>query len=173
MSCTAPLAAVRRPTFLRRPQHKRAIPALEDRVTAQDGSRETRPVIRNNWITTAYTAQSGYGIMHRAGWKLFWRLKSRPDRQPIPQQLQVLIRRMATENPSWGEERIANELPLKLGIQVSPRTVRKYSPYRPPGRPRRDLRWSTFLRLQAHGIIPCDATPPRSSCPSSPTVIGR
>jgi len=27
---------------------------------------------------------------------------------------------MANENPSWGEERIANELLLKLGIQVSP-----------------------------------------------------
>ena len=93
---------------------------------------------------------------HRAGWKLFWRLKSRPGRPPIPQQLRVLIRRMATENTSWGEERIANELLLKLGIQVSPRTVRKYSPYRPPGRPRGDLRWSTFLRLQAQGIIACD-----------------
>jgi hypothetical protein len=34
-------------------------------------------------------------------------------------------RRMANENPSWGEERIANELLLKLGIRVSPRTVRK------------------------------------------------
>jgi len=33
---------------------------------------------------------------------------------------------MANENPSWGEERIANELLLKLGIQVSPRTVNKY-----------------------------------------------
>jgi hypothetical protein len=47
---------------------------------------------------------------HRAGWKLFWRLKSRPGRPPIPLQLQALIRRMANENPSWGEERIANEL---------------------------------------------------------------
>jgi hypothetical protein len=44
---------------------------------------------------------------HRAGWRLFWRLKSRPGRPPIPQQLQALIRRMANENPSWGEERIA------------------------------------------------------------------
>ena len=33
---------------------------------------------------------------------------------------------MGSENPTWGEERIANELLLKLGIQVSPRTVRKY-----------------------------------------------
>ena len=93
---------------------------------------------------------------HRAGWKLFWRLKSRPGRPPIPKQLQALIRRMANENPSWGEERIANELLLKLGIQVSPRTVRKYLPRRPPGRPRGDLRWSTFLRLHAQGIIACD-----------------
>jgi transposase InsO family protein len=93
---------------------------------------------------------------HRAGWKLFWRLKSRPGRPPIPLEIQTLIRRMANENPSWGQERIANELILKLGIQVSPRTVRKYLPRRPRGRPRGDLRWSTFLRLHAQGIISCD-----------------
>src|SRR5271169_218768 len=93
---------------------------------------------------------------HRAGWKLFWRLKSRPGRPPIPLELQRLIRRMATENPSWGEERIANELSLKLGIKISPRTVSKYVPKRPTGRPRGDMRWSTFLRLHAQGIIACD-----------------
>jgi len=63
-----------------------------------------------------------------------------------------LIRRMATENPLWGEERIANELLLKLGVRVSPRTVRKYMPKRPPGRPRGDQRWSTFLRNHARAI---------------------
>ena len=93
---------------------------------------------------------------HRAGWKLFWRLKSRPGRASIPLKIQALIRRMANENPSWGEERIANELLLKLGIQVSPRTVSKYLPKRPTGRPRRDMRWSTFLRLHAQGNIACD-----------------
>jgi len=41
---------------------------------------------------------------------------------------------MATENPLWGEERIANELLLKLAIRLSPRTVRKYMPKRLPGR---------------------------------------
>lgn len=50
---------------------------------------------------------------HRAGWRLFWRFKSQPGRPSIPRQLQALIRRMAVENPSWGEERIANELLLK------------------------------------------------------------
>jgi DNA/RNA-binding domain of Phe-tRNA-synthetase-like protein len=56
---------------------------------------------------------------HRAGWKLFWRLKSRPGRPRIPPKIQALIRRIANENPLWGEERIANELLLKLGIRVS------------------------------------------------------
>ena len=52
---------------------------------------------------------------------MFWRLKSRPGRPPIPARLQALIRQMARENPLWGEERIANELQVKLGIEVSPR----------------------------------------------------
>ena len=64
--------------------------------------------------------------------------------------------RMATENPSWGQERIANELLLKLGIRISPRTVRKHMPTPAPGRPRGDQRWSTFLRNHARGIVACD-----------------
>ena len=63
---------------------------------------------------------------------------------------------MATENPLWGEERIANELLVKLGIRVSPRTVRKYMLLRPPGHPRGDQRWSTFLRNHATAILACD-----------------
>jgi hypothetical protein len=39
---------------------------------------------------------------------------------------------------------------------MSPRTVNKYLPRRPRDRPRGDLRWSTFLRLHARGIIACD-----------------
>jgi putative transposase len=93
---------------------------------------------------------------HRAGWRLFWRYKSRPGRPSIPPELRQLIRRMAGENPLWGEERIANELLVKLGIRVSPRTVRKYMPPRPPGQPRGDQRWSTFLRNHAAAILACD-----------------
>jgi len=93
---------------------------------------------------------------HRAGWRLFWRLKSRPGRPPIPQELRALIRRMAKENALWGEERIASELLLKLGIRISPRTVRKYLPKRPRGQPRGDLRWSTFLKNHAMAILACD-----------------
>jgi hypothetical protein len=80
---------------------------------------------------------------HRAGWRLLWRLKSRAGRPPIPKELRELIRRMAREKVLWGEERIANELLLKLGIRISLRTVRKYLPTRPPGRPRETVqgRW--------------------------------
>jgi putative transposase len=93
---------------------------------------------------------------HRAGWRLFWRYKSRPERPPIPLELRQLIRRMASENPLWGEERIANELFVKLGIRVSPRTVSKYMPKRPSGQPRGDQRWSTFLKNHAKAILACD-----------------
>jgi hypothetical protein len=67
---------------------------------------------------------------HRQGFRLCWRWTSRAGRPPIPTDLQVLIRRMAHDNPTWGEERIAHELRLKLGLRVSPRTVRKYLPKR-------------------------------------------
>src|SRR5215469_4359756 len=57
---------------------------------------------------------------YRKGFRLLWRWKSRPPGRPrIPKDLQRLIREMATENPTWGEERIANELNLKLTIQLS------------------------------------------------------
>jgi putative transposase len=63
---------------------------------------------------------------------------------------------MARENPLWGEERIANELLLKLSIRISPRTVGKYLPKRPSGQPRGDRRWSTFLKNHATAILACD-----------------
>jgi transposase InsO family protein len=93
---------------------------------------------------------------HRLGWRILWRWKSRAGRPRIPPELQRLIRRMASENPLWGEERIANELLVKLAIRISPRTVRKYLPKRPPGLPRGDQRWSTFLKNHAKAMVACD-----------------
>jgi putative transposase len=90
---------------------------------------------------------------HRLGWRRF---KCRAGRPPIPPELRSLIRRLAAENALWGEERIANELLVKLGIGVSPRTVGKYIPKRPPGRPRGDQRWSTFLKNHAKAIVARD-----------------
>ena len=48
---------------------------------------------------------------HRRGFRLFWRWKSNPVGRPaLPKNLQELIRKMAAENHTWGEELIANEL---------------------------------------------------------------
>jgi putative transposase len=96
---------------------------------------------------------------HRQGFRLFWRWKSRPGRLRIPVELQALIRQMAQDNPTWGQERIANELLLKLGLRVSPRTVRKYMPKRlghNPGTHIRSQRWATFVRNHAQAIVACD-----------------
>jgi putative transposase len=73
---------------------------------------------------------------HQAGFRLFWRWKSRgrTGRSPTDRETIELIRRMWQANPTWGRPRIRAEL-AKLGLQVSAATVRKYRPKgdrRPP-----------------------------------------
>src|SRR6266566_450159 len=46
---------------------------------------------------------------HRAGFRLFWRWRSRsrhPGRPKISGEIRQLIRRMKVDNPSWGAPRI-------------------------------------------------------------------
>jgi transposase InsO family protein len=70
--------------------------------------------------------------------------------------VQKLIVEMATNNPTWGEERIADELLLKIGVQISPRTIRRYIP-KPPRRPADPAqRWMTFVRNHTKAIIAVD-----------------
>jgi len=95
---------------------------------------------------------------HRQGFRLFWKWKSKPRGRPrLPAELQKLIVTMADDNPTWGQERIAAELLLKLGIRISPRTVRRYMPDDPgPRRGPWSQRWMTFVRNHAQGIVACD-----------------
>jgi hypothetical protein len=97
---------------------------------------------------------------HRQGFKLFWRWKSRPIGRPrIPKDLRQLILAMARDNPTWGQARIAAELLLKLGIQVSARTVQKYLLEDPKAGRRQAAptqRWMTFVRNHAKGMLACD-----------------
>jgi transposase InsO family protein len=93
---------------------------------------------------------------HRAGYRLFWRRKSRPKtgRPPLAAATIALIKEKAAANPLWGAERIRGEL-VKLDIHVAKRTIQKYlrGARRPqPGR----QTWTTFLRNQAQGIWACD-----------------
>ena len=49
-----------------------------------------------------------------------------PRETRIPRQHIEFIRRISRENPSWGEDRIALEMRLKLGIKHAASTVRRY-----------------------------------------------
>jgi hypothetical protein len=88
---------------------------------------------------------------HRRAFRLFWKLKSRPGRRRIPPDLRQLIVDMVRDNPIRGEERIAHELWLKLGIRVSPRTVRAYWPSKGPWSHRNSQRWNSFVHNHARG----------------------
>jgi transposase InsO family protein len=95
---------------------------------------------------------------HRKGFRLFCRWKSKPRGRPrVPAEIQKLIVEMAHDNPTWGEERIAAELMLKLGIRISPRTLRRYMPPdKAPQHGPSSQRWMTFVRNHAEGIPACD-----------------
>ncbi len=65
---------------------------------------------------------------HRAGFRLFWRLKSRTKDHGRPEfdcEIRSLIQKMVEENPTWGAPRIHGEL-LKRGFEVSEGTVSRY-----------------------------------------------
>jgi putative transposase len=75
----------------------------------------------------------------------------------VPVKVQRLIAEIAKANLTWGEERIAAELLLKLGIRLSPRTVRRYMPSRHGAGPRAGCQqWSTFVRHHARAVLACD-----------------
>jgi len=93
---------------------------------------------------------------HRNAFRQFWRWKSRRRGRPLlPQNLREIIRRFERENPTWGEEHIADELLVKFGIRVSPRTVPKYlGSQKPHGS--RNQRWATFVKNHAKAVVACD-----------------
>jgi len=91
---------------------------------------------------------------HRAGFRLYWRWKSRsPGGRPrLSVDIRKLIRDISFANPLWGTPRIHGEL-LKLGIDFGQTTVAKYMARnrRPPSQG-----WKTFLRNHADGIASMD-----------------
>jgi transposase InsO family protein len=91
---------------------------------------------------------------HRAGFKGFWRWKSRnrAGRPQINRGLRDLIQRMSKENPQWGASRIHGEL-LMLGFEVAQSTVSKYMVRdgTPPSQS-----WKTFLQNHAEAIAAID-----------------
>lgn len=86
---------------------------------------------------------------HRKGFKLFWAFKSKsPGRPRISREIRDLVKKMAAANPSCGAPRIHGKL-LKLGLEVSERTVSNPMPRRPPNS-KPSQTWRTFLNNHAN-----------------------
>jgi len=92
---------------------------------------------------------------HRELFQLYWRKKSQ-GKPKISVETIALIEKMAKENQLWGAERIRGEL-LKLGIEVSKRTVQRYMPKDRKERSSSQT-WATFLKNQAGKTWSCDFT---------------
>jgi putative transposase len=97
---------------------------------------------------------------HQKGFKLYWKLISRPrknkGRQPIDKEIKMLIDQMSNDNPTWGAPRIHGEL-MKLGFNVSERSVSRYLAkirLEPCGN--KLNKWLTFLINQGKGIAAMD-----------------
>jgi len=97
---------------------------------------------------------------HREGYRRHWRRRSGEaiGRPRIPRSHIRLIRRISSENPRWGEDRIALELKVKLGVEHAPRTIRRYMVTREDnGRPASST-WRTFLAGHAGELWTMDLT---------------
>src|SRR5450631_1038652 len=90
---------------------------------------------------------------HRAGFRLFWRWKSRshgPAEGSVAPEVRRLIRQMAEANVGWGAPRIHGEL-LKLGIDVGERSVSRFMPPKPRKPPAQT--WRTFLDNHVGSLV--------------------
>jgi putative transposase len=87
-----------------------------------------------------------------------WTYPQRHTGRPrLDEDVQLLIVRLARENPRWGYQRIQGEL-LHLGIRVSATAIRMTLRRHglDPAPRRMATSWPAFLRQQASGIVACD-----------------
>ena len=92
---------------------------------------------------------------HRKRFASYWARLSRhgrPGRPGTDREIRELIRRMANANLNWGAPRVHGEL-LKLGIDISERTVSRWMPRRrkPPSQT-----WRSFLDNHVGELVSID-----------------
>ena len=87
-----------------------------------------------------------------------WTYPNRTGRPPVSAAITALIERLATENTSWGYQRVQGEL-LKPGHRVSASTIRRVlRELKIPPAPKRhtDTTWRQFLHAQAATTLATD-----------------
>ena len=122
---------------------------FERRPTIRDRDRAFWSLLAGRWASwhhaVLFVSPETVVRWHRAGWRRYWRWKSRggqTGRPRIPAEARELIAQMSQENRCWGARRIQGEL-RALGYDVSAETVRRYrlqALRRPPSQ-----WWQTFL----------------------------
>jgi putative transposase len=117
----------------------------------------SRLLPRPRWsifVVTPQTLLRWHRRMVRRRWTYPAQGRGRPS---VPQQVQTLIVRLATENPRWGYQRIRGEL-LGLGCQVSASSIARVMRANglQPAPRLASATWRSFLRRQAAGIVACD-----------------
>jgi transposase InsO family protein len=137
--------------------------------------RRTTPKPRLNWADRALfaalirrlpTSVRGHRLVtpatvprwHRRLVTRKWTYPNRCGRPPLEDTIATLIERLASENQSWGYQRIQGEL-LKLGHHVGASTIRRVLKRRliPPAPLRStDTSWRRFLRTQTSTMLAVD-----------------
>jgi putative transposase len=138
---------------LRRQQPRPTLRAA-DRAFLAAFARLLPPRRRQGLIVTPQTLLRWHRELVRRKWT---RRQRRSGRPPIERRVRELVLRLARENRRWGYPRIAGEL-LKLGVRVSPSTVRRLlvSEGLKPAPRRSGPSWGAFIHQQAASVLACD-----------------
>lgn len=135
-------------------QERRPLLRPADRALLAALARLLPPGRRHGLVVTPQTLLRWHRELVRRRWA---QPRRSPGRPPTEGRVRELVLRFARENPRWGYPRIAGEL-LKLGLRVSPSTIRRIllTARCGPAPRRTGPSWQQFLRQQAAGMLACD-----------------
>jgi putative transposase len=135
-------------------QERRPLLRPADRALLAALARLLPPRRRHGLVVTPQTLLRWHRELVRRKWA---QPRRSPGRPPTDARVRELVLRFARENPRWGYPRIAGEL-LKLGLRVSPSTIRRIllTARSGPAPRRSGPTWQQFLRQQAASMLACD-----------------